>query len=54
MIIKESKEKINPCPDDFLVQKVKLNIHTESYCRPHDDTENADTDAIVIRSKVTT
>lgn len=29
--------------------KVKLNIHTESYYGPHEDTEDADTEVIIIR-----
>ena len=32
--------------------KVKLNVHTESYYGPHDDTENADTEVLVIRRKI--
>jgi len=29
--------------------KVKLNVNSESYNGPHDDTSDADTDVIVIR-----
>ena len=29
--------------------KVKLNVHTESYYGPHEDTEDADTEVIIVR-----
>lgn len=32
--------------------KVRLNVHTESYYGPHDDTENADTEVLIIRREV--
>lgn len=36
------------------ITKVKLNVHTESYYGPHDDTENADIEVLVIRRAVIT
>lgn len=32
--------------------KVKLNVHTESYYSPHEDTEDADMNVVVIRHEV--
>jgi hypothetical protein len=31
--------------------KLKLNVHTASYYGPHDDTEDADTNVVVIRRR---
>ena len=34
------------------IVKVELDIHSESFYGPHDDTEKANTDVVVIRREV--